>query len=104
MPCNTITTQSTNLAKALPILVKKTLETLGWKIQISSTVVITARKGYDTLKWYKDKGLEITTPNATKIITNITKEYSKQAVTWAASRAGWKVSNTGSNKLTATRR
>ena len=104
MPCDTITTQSINLAKAMPKLVEESLKIQGWQITINNVRTITARRYYNTLTWTQNKGIEIRSGNAQQDIINLTKEYSKQAITWAASRAGWKVSSKGQNQLTVSRR
>ena len=104
MPCDTITTQSIKLAKAMPELVKKALEESGWIISDENKQRIIARKAYDSLIWQAGKGISITSNNSEQQLSEISQAYSKTAVTWAAKRAGWSVSNQETNKLTLTRR
>ena len=107
MPCDTVTTQSTNLAKAIPTILMDALKAAGWNIAMRSYVEgkrIDAYKGGATLTWIAGKGLEVRSYNSQPLIAEVTKEYSKQAVSWAAQRAGWQVQQTADNKLTVTRR
>lgn len=105
MPCNTVTTQSVALAKAITNIMENSLKRLGWSIVSISPTEIQARRAYsEMIVWRAGKGLEVRSPNAQPIITQVTKEYSKQAVTWAAKRAGWTVQQTTDNKLTISRR
>ena len=104
MPCDTITTQSVALKNAMPELVKKTLEALGWTITTSTKTTISAKNGYDSLNWTKGQGMNIRIQSNQQTLQTITKTYSGLAVTWAASRAGWDVSVTGTDTLTISRR
>ncbi len=107
MPCNTVTTQTIALAKALPTILMDALKSAGWDIPMRSYVEgkrIDAYKGGATLTWIAGKGLEVRSSNPQPLIAEVTKAYSKQAVTWAAQRAGWQVQQTADNKLTVTRR
>jgi hypothetical protein len=108
MPCDSITTQSVNLQNAMPSLVESALTTLGWNI--TSTVgtaseLITARKDSYTFIWSKGEGITIKGMRTNEnMLKDITREYSKQAVTWASQRAGWQVTTTGGDTLTVSRR
>ncbi len=107
MPCNTITTQSIALAKAIPTILLNALEAAGWNIPLRSKTdgkSITAYKGGATLTWTAGSGLSVRSSTPQPLIAEITKAYSAQAVTWAAKRAGWQVQQTASDKLTVTRR
>jgi hypothetical protein len=105
MPCNTITTQSVALAKAMPSIVAHALKTQGWFIREEMETKITASSNFQSIVWTAGKGLTLTGYGDTKSqIKNIIKEYSKQAVTWAAKRAGWNVKQTGQNTLTVSQR
>lgn len=106
MPCDTITTQSVKLANAIPQIIDTTLEAQGWKITSPITTMerIVARKGNATLIWRQGQGIEIKSSNSQEQLTRINKEYSKQAVTWAASRAGWDITSTKQDQLIVTRR
>jgi hypothetical protein len=105
MPCNSTTTQSVALQNAMPEIVEKALTATGWNITGTGLNVILARKSGYSLTWNKGQGITIEGMRENQqAITAITKEYSKQAVSWAASRAGWQVQSTGSDTLTVTRR
>jgi len=105
MPCDTITTQtlSTKLTKAMPDLIKKALESLDWQISTNTKTLIKASRGYrTTLTWEYGKGMTVQSSSQNDNqyhIKNVTQAYSKEAVSWAAQRAGWKVSQTEQNKL-----
>lgn len=107
MPCDSITTQSVNLANAIPTLVDAALRTLGWNVSgtLDNKSKIIARSGSYVLEWTKGEGVQITgmSKNETAI-TALTKEYSRAAVSWAAQRAGWQVKSTGANTLEVSRR
>lgn len=104
MPCDTITTQSIKLANAMPDLIEKALRELGWQIKATGKNKINARKSYDYLVWEAGKGLTISGNNNEKHLAEISQAYSKQAVTWAAQRAGWQVANQTKNTLNIVRR
>jgi hypothetical protein len=104
MPCNTLTTQSVALANAIPDLMLAALVADGYSIATNAATHIIATKGSTTVTWTAKKGLEITGRNTTQVVDALTQQYSKQAVTWAASRAGWSVTETASDRLTVTRR
>jgi len=108
MPCDSIIRQevSSRLKNAMAPLVEATLDGMpGWTVTQSSSERVTAKRGRDTIEWIKGKGLTLTArgTNST-LIPTITREYSKQAVSWAAQRAGWQVQSTEANRLTVTRR
>lgn len=105
MPCNSITIQSVVLHNAMQPLVKDALEARGWTILNSTADTIRATRGGNTVVWKKGKGMTLSGMRVDKSeITKLTKEYSKQAVTWASQRAGWQVKSTSDNTLTMTRR
>ncbi len=105
MPCDTVTTQSTNLAKALPNIMEYSFKALGWSIVSSTNTEIQARRNYgEMIVWKAGRGLEVRSSNPQPLIAEVTKEYSKQAVSWAAQRAGWQVQQTADNKIIVTRR
>ena len=105
MPCDSIITQSIKLANAMPELVKKALEETGWTISGENKQRIIARRSSDIVIWEQGKGLTVQGKNTGRTqLDAITQAYSKTAVTWAAKRAGWSVSNHETNKLTLTRR
>lgn len=109
MPCNTITTQSIKLANAMPEILKKALQESGWILGICSEVnkKVTATKGNDYLVWEYGKGFTIQGMNRQRqetSLSEISQAYSKQAVTWAAQRAGWQVTNVNQNTLNIVRR
>jgi hypothetical protein len=107
MPCNSITTQTVALKNAIPEIVRKALEADGWTIRESTAADIVAYRRSASVQWVKGTGLTVAGRRQTgneQIANDITREYSKQAVTWAASRAGWQVQNTGGNTLTVQRR
>lgn len=106
MPCDSITTQSINLANATPSILVAALEAEGWTVvKKTADNGIFARKGYsETVTWTAGKGLSVTGNQNEKTIQGITQAYSRQAVTWAAQLAGWTVKQTGQNTLSVTRR
>jgi len=105
MPCDSITTQSINLANAIGSLLGEALELTGWNITGQTDTYIHARKGADYLYWSKGSGLEIKgMKRADDVIQEVTRAYSARAVGWAAQRAGWKVLPAGKNILTVSKR
>lgn len=105
MPCDTITTQSVALAKAIPELVAEAMKALGMQIVRENKTCIQARASdWTYTTWMAGKGLTVQGNNNQKHVTEMTKAYSKQAVTWAAKRAGWTVQQTAEDKLTVSRR
>lgn len=104
MPCDSVTTQSINLAKALPDVLRKGLEADGWTIIDASATTITAYRSItgERVTWTAGQGIE-TRGNA-KTPSHVTRAYSKAAVTWAAQRAGWTVKNETNGKVTLERR
>lgn len=107
MPCDSITTQSINLSNALPDILRQALESLGHISGINTETEIMARIDGNAVKWQKGKGLRIqgySTADNERIATKITQAYSAKAVSWAAQRAGWKVTTTSPNTLKVERR
>ena len=88
----------------MPDLIEKALIELGWQIKATGKTKINARKSYDYLVWEAGKGLTISGNNNEKHLAEISQAYSKQAVTWAAQRAGWQVKSTNQNQMNLTRR
>jgi hypothetical protein len=106
VPCNTITTQSVALAKAMPEIVAEAIKTCGGQISLLSQLptAIQATIGNNRITWTAGKGITVQGYNNQEQIKTLTKAYSKQAVTWAAKRAGWTVKQTADDKLTVSRR
>lgn len=105
MPCDTITTQSIKLTKAMPELVKQAMEDLNWKIRANSnTRIIVAHHYGNSIMWEAGKGITVTGSNTENMINKISQAYSKRAVSWAAQRAGWQVTNNNDNTLNIVRR
>lgn len=104
MPCDSITTQSIDLAKALPGLLAEALEANGWEIQTNTGQTISAYKFGARLNWVSGKGLEVQARVPSETVQEVTKAYSAQAVKWAAQRAGWTVKQTAQDQLTINRR
>ena len=105
MPCDSITTQSVNLANALPELVAKAMEDQGWRITGQRADLVTARKGTSYLDWRKGRGLELEARNySPETLQAITQAYARQAVAWTAQRSGWTVQQLEPNRLQVTRR
>ncbi len=107
MPCNSITTQSVALAKAMPSILMDALKAEGWAPNQENDKHIVAWKGSSYLNWTAGQGVTIrglSRERNQQAVTAVTKAYSVQAVTWAAQRAGWQVKQTGANKLTVSRR
>jgi hypothetical protein len=109
MPCNTITSQtlSVGLQKAIPALLLKAIEeVVGDKArEANGTLRVRTLKGNE-ITWSSASGLTITGRDQRQIEVvgkDIRMAYSKQAVSWAAQRAGWKVASTGDNTIRVTR-
>lgn len=108
MPCNSITTQtlSAGLGKASHEILSAALTADGWNVLESSAQFIQARKDGGALAvWRAGTGLEVTARGAAagQYVAEVKQAYSRQAVTWAATRAGWKVGTWAENKATITR-
>jgi hypothetical protein len=89
----------------MPDLLKQALENTGWTIEIFNKSIIKAYKNYDSLTWKANEGMEIKSSDAIGVSNQISQSYSKQAVTWAAQRAGWTVNKTNQdNTINVTRR
>lgn len=108
MPCNTVTTQSVALAKAIPSLVEEAMKSLGWKIIERKDASLTATHERSKVGWIQGKGVyawgDVSVAQNQEEIKKLTKAYSKAAVTWAAQRAGWTVKQTGPDTLEVIRR
>ena len=105
MPCDSITTQSINLSNADHSVLLDALNADNWNIRRQSSDEIVAYKRGQTLTWNKGTGIEVKSmSNADKAILDVTKAYSKQAVSWASQRAGWKVKSINDNQFQVTRR
>lgn len=76
----------------------------GWTIRHLDKTKIVAYYGNSSLTWESGKGLRVTGYDTDATIKRVTKDYSVEAVSWAAKRAGWQVQQTASDKLTVTRR
>src|SRR5262245_36904608 len=108
MPCNTITTQtvSAKLAKALPAVLKTAMQAAGIIVERETAGEIQARGRYgESLTWRAGAGLTIVSRSANnaEIESKLVRAYSTAAVSWAATRAGWRVTATVDNKLTLQR-
>jgi hypothetical protein len=88
----------------MPDLVAKALIATGWQITEQGQNRIVALKRSDSITWEKGKGLVLNGRDSQRHITSLTKRYSKEAVTWAASRAGWQVKTTGTDTMQLQRR
>jgi hypothetical protein len=106
MPCNTITTQSVALAKAMPEIIQHAMKALGWNVlNQHQDNYLQARNESNLITWTPGKGINVQGySNTQENIKALTKEYSKQAVTWAARHAGWNVKQTRQDTLTVSRR
>lgn len=107
MPCDSVTTQSVNLNMAIADVLADALRADGWRIIIMQTTdSVQAYKSGQSLEWQKGKGLSIRGSEFrnNETISAITQAYSRQAVQWAAKRAGWTVQQTAADQLTVTRR
>lgn len=109
MPCDTVTTQtiSGGLERALPEHVKQALETAGFSIQFAGLIIRARKYGVD-VTWQQGSGLRIDSrtrysqPEALK--AEIITAYAGHAVTWAAKRAGWNVTQTADREFTLAKR
>ena len=106
MPCDSITTQAVVLEKGIIGIVESAMQGLGWNIQARNDTTIVARtQNNSTVRWEQNVGVNIRGyGNPQNVIDSLTQAYSKEAVSWAAQRAGWTVNQTEANKLTITRR
>lgn len=106
MPCYSITTQTIALTKALPAVLKKALEDSGWNVTLANEVLLKASREGADLSWTVGKGIQIRSSRSIiqSLVTEVTKGYSKAAVTWAAQKAGWTVQQTNENQLTLRKR
>ena len=93
MPCNTISTQrlSVGLSAALPDVLRAALESLGYRVELSADKLSLTATGRGRVTWKAGTGLELETYRGSDQAGEIKRAYSKSAVTWAASKAGWKV-------------
>jgi hypothetical protein len=101
MPCNTITTQtlSGGLENGIPAIVEKAFAAAGFAVSEISGATIKGRVGRNVATWSQGAGLKVVSQNASADVAAIKREYSKAAVSWAASRAGWKVGAWVGNKV-----
>lgn len=105
MPCDTVTTQSVNLANAIPSILAESLTKSGWTLYETTDARITGYLSGATLEWNKGKGLSMRGyGNTQQQIVDVTRAYSVAAVSWAAQRAGWNIKQTAANQMQATRR
>lgn len=105
MPCDSITTQTISLAKAQPEVLRKALESIGWRIATATTgrIEATSPDWIIRVTWTAGQGMTFrgsTQDQQTKAAAAITQAYSRAAITWAAQRAGWTVKQgTEPNKM-----
>ena len=104
MPCDSITTQSINLANAIKDLVRDAMTANHYNVVVEADTGLRARKGGVIVDWAKGKGLTVTASSPQRHIDTITQAYSARAITWAAQRAGWQVKQDATNTLTITKR
>jgi hypothetical protein len=108
MPCDSITTQSINLANADRMLLTEALIDMGCTILDSNTTCIYATNNRGgRITWTNGEGLAVSAGSSirsSEIIQTVTQAYSKTAISWAAQRAGWTMKSTGPNTLTLQRR
>jgi hypothetical protein len=104
MPCDTITTQSINLSRALPPVLLQALESDGWTIDEKTETKINAHKGNASLTWTAGRGLSVQHSSPQQYLDSITRAYSAKAVSWAAQRAGWTVKQNADQTITVNRR
>ena len=109
MPCDSITTQTVSeaLKNGMPNLVAQAMTAAGWVITAQDEDTIAAKRGAEKITWAKGRGLTVTASTATfpqSIVQGIVQNYSKAAVSWAASRAGWTTKSTGLNTMTLSKR
>jgi len=105
MPCDSVTTQSINLANALPDILREAMESIGLYIDRETPTEIIASNYAKRVIWTKGQGIEVKAARTKGVIKDLTKAYSSRAVSWAAQRAGWQVAQTGNpDQLTVTRR
>ena len=85
----------------------QTMRDMGWTITEESATEIRAYDRTHNFVWIKGQGLTGTIrdryANTADFETSFTKAYSRQAVSWAAQRAGFKVGAWTENKATLTR-
>lgn len=95
MPCNTISTQtlSAGLHKAVPEVLEQAARAMGAYAVALVNGVLTFNYNGAAVSWSSVLGLAIRGRASVLEQTkkDILQAYSKQAVTWAAKRAGWQV-------------
>lgn len=100
MPCNSRTLQTVTeatLQNAVPDLMLAALEQVRGRVQA-------------TVDWRKGEGLIIQSYRTLSedvrkaVVAEVKREYSRQAVTWAAKRAGWQVKQVDQTRMTMERR
>jgi hypothetical protein len=110
MPCDSITTQTVSeaLKNGMPTLIAEALKSAGWNITSQDNNSIAASRAGEKLTWAMGVGIRIVHKNgkiySDNAVGEITRGYSKAAVSWAASRAGWTAKTTGDNTMTLSRR
>lgn len=107
MPCDSVITNSVNLALANGDILRAALEAMG--AQDLSFTATGARFILDGAAWYIDRGQLNSTRSAQAVAdmaNRIKRAYSTETVNRAAKRFGWTVKKTGANanKMTLTRR
>ena len=70
MPCDSVTTQSINLANAVGSILSDSLFASGWTIISGTETRIVASKDFEDLTWTKGQGLEITSDRAESVVNN----------------------------------
>lgn len=104
MPCDSVTTQSVNLANAVQDVLRGALVADGWTINTDVSGKLEAWSPTGRLTWERGRGLTMTGIRTDETIAAVTTAYAKAAVSWAAQRAGWTVAKADGNKLTLNRR
>lgn len=101
MPCDTITTQTlaAGLTKAVPAVLLAAINSLNRANAAQEGTTIRARVAGHNVDWNAQAGLTVTGWNSEQVAKDIKMAYSKQAVSWAAQRAGWKVISQDGNTV-----
>ncbi len=101
MPCDSVTTQSVNMKNANPDVLIRALEADRWWVREVSGGLILANRLGDSLRW--ERGVGLVVRGVGEAVEEVTRAYGREAVTWAAKRAGWEVKQVGENKLVVSR-
>jgi hypothetical protein len=104
MPCDTVTSQTVDMRRALPDLVESALKAMGAEVQHVGQHVLAVHQDGWRASWAKGGEMTITRRygDLSEVVREIPRQYSRAAVTWAAKRAGWAVSTANGQQYSMT--